>query len=276
MSVEHASEVIIDAYARGDSAIAADEVWALEAHLEACGTCRERLAHAVTTGAPAVESLVDAVWADLEPQLAATEPAPARSHRAAGVSAWMTPVMVPWLAMAVSVTLIAVLLDVAGLRPGGGDEPLVLLLAPLLPVCGVAASWSRGLDPAYELAASSPRAGLYLVLWRTTAVLAVVLPPLLVAESATGVTAGRSLLPCLAFTSAALALGTVVGVTRACLVLVAVWGAVVVAPALTFAQGETAFALQPEGLPVWGVIFALGVAVVVVRRGAYSVLETEN
>ncbi|MFD5477034.1 zf-HC2 domain-containing protein [Streptomyces hawaiiensis] len=268
MSVEHASMRIIDGYARGDTDIAADEVWALEAHLEACRVCRERLSAAVTAEAPAVAALVGTVWSGLEPQLAAAVPMPPRRRWSARLSAWMTPVMVPWLAMAVGVTLIALLLDVVG--SGSGDMPLVLLLAPVLPVLGVAASWSRGLDPAYELTASAPRAGLYLVLRRTASVLAVVVPALLVGGWVTGVTAAQWLLPCLAFTSAALALGGVVGVTRAAVALVAVWAAVIVAP--TLAARRTTFALQTDSLPVWGLVLALGIGVLIARRGAYSVL----
>jgi hypothetical protein len=274
MSVEHASTRLVDAYARGDADIAADEVWALEAHLERCGTCRERLSAAVTSEAPAVASLVGTVWSELEPRLATAVTMPPGRRRTAARSAWMTPVMVPWLAAAACVVLIALLLEVAGFRAGFGEAPLVLLFAPVLPVCGVAASWSRGLDPAYELTASAPRAGLYLVLRRTAAVLAVVVPPLLVGGWATGVTAGQWLLPCLAFTSTALALGTVVGVSRACAVLVAVWVAVVLAP--TLATSRITFALQTDGLPVWGLILALGVGVVAARRGAYSVLSTHR
>ncbi|CAM5729862.1 hypothetical protein SHIRM173S_01344 [Streptomyces hirsutus] len=82
--------------------------------------------------------------------------------------------MVPWLAMVVSVTLLALLLDLGD--TGSGEVSLVLLFAPVLPVLGVAASWSRGLDPAYELTASVPRAGLPLVLRRTASVLGVVVP----------------------------------------------------------------------------------------------------
>ncbi|WP_329114932.1 zf-HC2 domain-containing protein [Streptomyces sp. NBC_01353] len=268
MSVEHASMQIIDGYARGDTDIAADEVWALEAHLEACRVCRDRLSAAVTAQAPAVAALVDTVWSGLGPQLTVTATMPRRPRWSAWLSAWMTPVMVPWLAMVVSVTLLALLLDLVG--TGSSEVSLVLLLAPVLPVLGVAASWARGLDPAYELTASAPRAGLYLVLRRTASVLAVVVPVLLVAGWVTGMTAAQWLLPCLAFTSATLALGGVVGVTRAAVALVAVWAAVVVAP--TLAAGRTAFALQTDGLPVWGLILALGIGVVIARRGAYSVL----
>ncbi|RAJ69894.1 putative zinc finger protein [Streptomyces sp. Amel2xB2] len=274
MSVEHASTRIVDAYARGGEELAADEVWALEAHLETCGACRERLSAAVTSEAPALASLVGTVWSALEPHLATTVPVPPRRRWSAALTAWLTPVMVPWLATAVSVTLIALLLEVTGVRPGLGNGPLVLLFAPLLPVCGVAASWSRGLDPAYELTASAPRAGLPLVLRRTAAVLAVVIPPLLVGSWATGVSAGQWLLPALAFTSAALALGTVVGVTRACAALAVVWAAVVLAP--TLATGRTTFALQPDGMPVWGLLLALGAGVVAVRKDAYSLLGTHR
>jgi hypothetical protein len=268
MSVEHASMRIIDGYARGGTDLAADEVWAVEAHLEACGLCRDRLSAAVTAAAPAVTSLVETVWADLEPRLAGTASMPPRGRWSAQLSLWLTPVMVPWLAMVATVTLLALVLDLVG--PGSGEVSLVLLLAPVLPVLGVAASWSRGLDPAYELTASVPRAGLHLVLRRTASVLAVVVPALLVGGLATGVMVAQWLLPCLAFTSTTLALGGVVGVTRAAGALVAGWAAVIVTP--TLAAGRITFALRTGGLPVWGLILALGIAVVIARRGAYSVL----
>jgi hypothetical protein len=192
------------------------------------------LSAAVGAGVPAVASLVDTVWSGLEPQLAVTATMPRRRRWSAPLSRWMTPTMVPWLAMVVGVTLLALLLDLydngSGFGSGSGEVSLVLLLAPVLPVLGVAASWSRGLDPAYELTASVPRAGLYLVLRRTASVLAVVVPVLLVGGWVTGVMVAQWLLPCLAFTSTTLALGGVVGVTRAAVVLATVWAGVVVAP----------------------------------------------
>ncbi|MFI7504877.1 zf-HC2 domain-containing protein [Streptomyces sp. NPDC049687] len=273
MSGEHASMRIIDGYARGDTGLAADEVWALEAHLETCAVCRDRLSAAVGTGAPAVAALVDTVWAGLEPRLATAVTMPRRRRWSSALSRlfrWTTPVMVPWLAMIVGVTLVALLLDLAGGRPGSGEVSPVLLLAPVLPVLGVAASWSRGLDPAYELTASVPRAGLYLVLRRTASVLAVVVPALLLCGWVTGVTAAQWLLPCLALTVTTLALGGLVGVTRAALALATLWVALVVAPSL--ADGQTSLALRTVALPAWALILALGTAVVIARRGAYAVL----
>ncbi|MFF4319484.1 zf-HC2 domain-containing protein [Streptomyces sp. NPDC001568] len=265
MTGEHASARLIDGYARGDTRLAVDEVWALEAHLEGCPVCRDRLSAAVTTQAPAVLALTEAVWSDLAPRLASAVPAPPRRRRAR-LRTWTTPAMTPWLAMVVAVTVLALLLDL--MEPGSGRVSLVLLLAPVLPVGGVAASWSRGLDPAYELTASTPRAGLHLVLRRTASVLAVVIPALLAGGWSTGVSAAQWLLPCLAFTSMTLALGALIGVTRAAVALVAAWVAVVVAP--TLVTSRTAVALQADGLPVWGLLLALGVAVVIARRGAYA------
>ncbi|GGS02632.1 membrane protein [Streptomyces humidus] len=268
MSAEHAAKRLIEEYARGGADLSADEVWAVEAHLEMCRVCREQLSAAVGAGVPAVARLVDSVWSGLEPRLAVTATMPRRRRWSARLSRWMTPTMVPWLAMVVGVTLLTLLLDLA--YTGTGEVSWVLLLAPVLPVLGVAASWSRGLDPAYELTASVPRAGLYLVLRRTASVLGVVVPALLVGGWATGVMVVQWLLPCLAFTSTTLALGGVVGVTRAAFGLAAVWAGVVVAP--TLATSRTTFALQTGGLPVWGLVLALGTGVVIARRGAYAVL----
>ncbi|WP_411130037.1 zf-HC2 domain-containing protein [Streptomyces sp. x-19] len=274
MSGEHASMRLIDEYAGGDVTMAADTVWALEAHLEMCAPCRSRLAACVATEAPGIAALLDTVRAGLEPQLDAAVRAPSRRHRPRWVSSWLTPVMTPWLAMTVVVTLMALLLDAVASPSFFGDTSPVPLIAPVLPLCGVAASWSRGLDPAHELTASTARAGLPLLLRRTTAVLVVVLPGLLVGGWLTGtMTAAQWLLPSLAFTSTALALGSVVGVTRAATGLAVAWGVAVV-PA--WATGHVPLALrlvlQPDQLPVWGLLLALGIGAVIARRNAYSTL----
>ncbi|MFD7908794.1 zf-HC2 domain-containing protein [Kitasatospora sp. NPDC059722] len=271
MSPEHASAGLIADYARGDVELPADTLWALESHLETCAPCRGRLAAAVPGEAPGIAALVDSVRAGLEPQLAAAVRAPARRRRPRWVTAWLTPVMTPWLAMTAAVTLAALLLDGGASSATLGSPSLLLLVAPVLPLCGVAVSWSRGLDPAHELTASTARAGLPLLLRRTAAVLGVVLPGLLVHGWLTGaMTAAQWLLPSLAFTSAALALGSVVGVTRAAAGLAAVWGVAVVAPAW-FTQ-RVPVVLEANVLPLWGLLLALGVGAVVARRNVYSAL----
>jgi hypothetical protein len=273
MSTHHVPEPLIGRYASGDTGIPADQVWALEAHLEGCAVCRGRLAAVLGEQAPAVNALVGGVWSGIEPLLPGIVPMPPRRRRAPGLAAWVSPVMTPWLFTTVFAAVLAVLFDTlagsSAAAPGLGFS-LVLLLAPVLPVLGVAASWAGSMDPAYELTAATPRAGLHLVLRRTTSVLVVVIPLLLGGGWVTGTGVALWLLPCLAFTTGTLALGGLIGVTRAATALVVAWAAVIVAP--TLAVGRISFALQTDALPGWGAAFALGVVVVVARRGAYTLM----
>ncbi|MFJ1707446.1 zf-HC2 domain-containing protein [Kitasatospora sp. NPDC088346] len=271
MSGEHASMRLLDDYARGDTPMAADTLWALESHLETCAPCRSRLAASVATEAPDIASLVATVRAGLEPQLDAAVPAPSWRCRPGRVPAWLAPVMAPWLVMTLSITLLALLLAVAAppMRLGGAQP--VVLIAPVLPLCAVAASWSRALDPAHEQTASTARAGLPLLLRRATTALAVVVPVLLAGGWLTGaMTAAQWLLPSLAFTSTALALGSVIGVTRAAVTLVAAWVVVIAAPA--WLTGRLPFALHPDQLPAWGLLLTLGTGAVIARRNTYPTL----
>ncbi|KOV83264.1 hypothetical protein [Nocardia sp. NRRL S-836] len=264
MTAHHPGERLLRRYARGDDDIAADQLWAVESHLETCAPCRGRLAP---------DPLTDTVWAGLAPLLDHTpQMPPARTWRRR-LTAWVSPAAGPWLAMVVLVTTVAVALDrLSSAAPGGVS--LVLLVAPVLPVLGVAASWGRALDPAHELIAATPRAGLPLVFRRTAAVLAVVVPGLLAAGSATGAALAQWLLPCLAFTAGTLALGGLVGVTRAAVTLVALWAAVIVAP--TVALSRTPVVLDPAATPVWAALLALGLLVTTLRRTAFTRLEAHR
>jgi hypothetical protein len=232
-------------------------VWALEVHLESCADCRARLA----TEATAVAPLVDEIWASIVP-----DTTPAAVHTTRRLAVWATPAMVPWLAMTVIVTLLALVADrlVAPSYPS-----LALLLAPIAPVAGVAAAWARGLDPAHELVAATPRAGLYLVLRRTLAVLAVVIPLMAVA---TWTSPLRWLLPCLAFTVVTLALGGFVGVCRAAIGLVVLWSAFVVGPSLVTDRLSVVF--DAAALGVWAAVLVAGAVVVRLRATVYTRLES--
>ena len=275
--MNHAPDRLIAAYVAGED-LPGDQLWGLEAHLETCAECRARLAAV----AP-VQPVVDFVWSRLadrielsgvpfhgpQPQ-SQSRPRPRRWRR--WLLTWVTPAMAPWLAMIAVVTLAAVLLD--QVWRVALDVTAVQLFAPVLPVLGVAASWARGLDPAYEIVTATPRAGLYLIVRRTVAVLAVVLPVLGVAGWPTGTGPAFWLLPSLAFTTGTLALGGVIGVSRAAYALITVWVAIVVLP--TFAQLGQTFALSTGALPVWAGIFALTTVVVVLRRAAFTRLGAHH
>ncbi|OXM53539.1 zf-HC2 domain-containing protein [Amycolatopsis alba] len=267
MNKEHVSERLLAGYVRGDDGLTGDEVWAVEAHLESCADCRGRLSE---VSSPMVSALVDDVWAGLGPKLAETGPGRSRSRWAGRLHTWVTPVMLPWLVMIILIPATGFLLDWAGFTWSGGYS-FVQLFSPVLPVLGVAVSWSKGLDPAYELVTSAPRGGFYLVLRRTTAVLAVVLPVQALAAWVAGGGFGLGLLPSLAFTTGTLALGGLIGVTRAAYVLSGIWLTVVLAPAVASQGRATAF--DPHLLPVWGVIFALTAVVVVLRRSSFGLLS---
>ncbi|MDT8911376.1 zf-HC2 domain-containing protein [Amycolatopsis sp. PS_44_ISF1] len=256
--MNHVADRLLTGYAGGQN-LPADQAWAVEAHLELCAACRARLA---TLSTPDVSALVEGVWSGLEPGLA-SRPQPVAARFRVALSRWTTPVMLPWLLMVLLVSGFSVWLDATVVRTGS----FVQLFAPVLPVLGVAASWSGGLDPAYELVTASARAGLDLVLRRTTAVLVAVLPVLLIAGGLTGSAVGLWLLPSLAFTTGTLAIGLLIGVERAAGALVVVWLAVFAVP--TVVTGSS-FALQKGAVAVWAGIFALTVVVVVLRRSAFT------
>lgn len=247
-------------------ALTADELWAVESHLEGCTACRARLAAVVGEHEPAVTALLTAVRLDLEPGLAAVPPAPPRRRRP-WPAAWATPAMAPWLVMITVITLAALLLDL--LATHTLPTPPVLLVAPALPLLGVAAAWSRGLDPAFELTAVTPRSGLGLLLGRTLAVLLVLFPLLLAGGAITGVGTALWLLPAMALTAAALGLGSVIGVARAVVVLGAGWAGAVLVPAL--ALDTAPVVLQPEHLTGWALLLGLGAGVAALRRRAFTV-----
>lgn len=261
----HATAELLERYAAGDTGIQPDVLWALEGHLETCADCRAGLVVDAGTA-----DLLQRIRADIEPGLAVK---PARRRRLARSLRWSVPSLMRWLAMTVLMTLIALFLDLAAHNSvGGSGPPLLLLLAPVAPLLGVAAAWARGTDAAYELVAATPRAGLYLVLRRTLTVLVVVVPALTMAGLAVGASPARWLLPCLAFTAGTLAIGSAIGVPRAAGVLAAGWAVGVVGPGLV--SREIPLLLRPESLPLWVAVTVAVVLTVALRRGAYNRLPS--
>jgi hypothetical protein len=273
MTGTHASMDLVERYATGEPGIAPDVLWALEAHLEGCAVCRARLA-AATTAAPDVTALVDRVRVGLDDAVA-RGPRPVRAGRwlPRRTLRWVAPTLLRYLAMTLVLVLIAVLFDLLTRTRGAHLPSIVLLSAPVAPLLGVAAVWTSAADPAYELVAATPRAGLYLILRRTLAVLVMVLPVLVVAGWVVGASPARWLVPCLAFTVGALALGEVVGVPRAAGGLTLLWTAAVIAPSV--ATAHLPFVLRPASLPGWAGLTVAVAALIVVRRRAYTRLPSQ-
>jgi hypothetical protein len=255
---DHASAASLAAYAAADPALDDAAAWVVEAHLESCADCRARLAE---LAGPPLRALLDDVQVRLDRGVRDGPEPVARRRWRRQAHRWAAWALVPWATMTVTALLAAVLLDHAfPQRPS-----LVLLLAPVAPLAGLAVAWSRRNDPAWETVAGTARAGLEMLLRRTVAVLAVVIPLLTVAGWYLGQSPALWLLPCLTFTASTLLLGGRIGVTRAAAVLGGAWLAVVVAPALVSARLPVL--VKPAGLPGWLAAAVIVTALAVMRAG---------
>ncbi|MEU0374059.1 zf-HC2 domain-containing protein [Streptomyces sp. NPDC006283] len=192
----------------------------------------------------------------------------------------------PGLHRAWAVALLLVGAAAFGLGRGAGFEgarPLLLLVSPLLPLAGVGLSYGRHSDPMYEIAVSTPSGGLRLLLARTAAVLATGVPALtaigaLLPPGAGGPGAAAWLLPGLALTLAALALGSYVGCRKAAAALAAGWLGVVVVPVLGAMPSEMADRLAhiaggPAAQGGWGFAAVLCAGLLALRRYSFDHLE---
>ncbi|MFJ3667242.1 hypothetical protein ACIPSE_12375 [Streptomyces sp. NPDC090106] len=130
----------------------------------------------------------------------------------------------PWL---VSTTGVCAAAAGAGAVAGEEESLLwLLLLAPLLPLLWVAASYGGKADPFAPVIRSTPAGGLRLLLLRTGAVLAISLPLLLAAGLVgVGVSAWAAawLIPSLTLTLATLVLGSYIGCLPGTLVTGTAW-----------------------------------------------------
>lgn len=261
----HPSLAQIDRYAAGDPGLDEPTVWAIEVHLEDCADCRARLAGSTTVDTRAV---IARVATALDREIAAT-PAPAARSWSWSVlrHRWFVGTLLPWLAMTAVALACAALLGALWT----GLPSLVLLIAPLAPLPGVAVAWHRRADPAWELIAATPGAGLTMLLRRTAAVLAFVVPALALVGAGTGVSLALMLLPCLAFAAAALLLGTLVGVRRAAIGLMATWTLVVIAPSLAVARMPVV--LAAESARGWALATALLTVMALLRVDGFRRLS---
>ncbi|WP_199834558.1 zf-HC2 domain-containing protein [Streptomyces sp. NRRL F-5755] len=233
-----------------DGALPEPEAWALEKHVEGCTRCAATVSAAVRATAPAGDVLGE-VRGALLTVVAETAGVSAARGTKAPTRPPATPLTRalwaagpalrgPWL-----VALLLVCAVAAGLAYGGGfagARPLLFALAPVLPVAGVALSYGPHADPMYEISAASPSGGLRLLLTRAAAVLGVSLPLLTsvgaLLPGAPGLPGAAAwLLPGLALTVGALALGSYVGCRIAAGIVAAGWTSAVLLPVLAAQAG---------------------------------------
>lgn len=269
----HVEHDWLELYARGELDQARS--FSVEAHLPACAGCRA-----------AVASLVDArrmarTWDAIDLAIDAPRRTPAeRLLVRAGVSEptarllAVTPSLrLSWLA-AIAVVL-AVAVVVAGVR-GAEGVMLFLLIAPLMPLSGVAAAYGPLVDPAYEVGLAAPLGSLRLLLLRTVAVVSVsTLLALVGALALPGLdwTAAAWLLPSLGLTLAGLGLATSVGPVVASSLVAVTWVFVVVAAWRTSGDPLTAFGAGGQALCLLAAL--AGAAAFLVRRDTFETRSPE-
>lgn len=226
---------------------------------------------------------IDANWRAVQIELDAPRPGRVeRLLRRVGLPDTLTRLLVatPSLRRAWFGSLALVI--VVGLGAADAGDPrqglfTMLLLAPLVPVLGVALAYGPGADPAHEIALASPMRGVRLLLVRTAMVVGLALAALgaatLLAPEPSWFALGW-LLPALASTSTALALCTYMAPRRAGWVTAISWVALVVVAAGAGNDRLTAFA--PGGQAVAVAVAVVGVAVLTVRRDRLDVLEASS
>jgi hypothetical protein len=258
---EHLPDALLARYVDGGPALSAELEWAVEAHLEGCADCRAVLAAVPDAG---VAALLDTAWAGITARTAGTRPAPRRSRLRALTRP--VPAMAPWMLSAV---LVAVVAAVVGRMAGQPDGDAVLLvLAPVVPVLGVAVAWSRAFDPMHELTVAAPRGGLALLLWRTLLGLVLTVPLLTVASVLVGTVPLLWLGPGLVCALLALAGGSVVGVERATAGVGIGWVLVVGAPWVS--THELPVLPAAVAIPVGVGLGAVAAVVLVLRADAFG------
>lgn len=199
-----------------------------------------------------------------------------RALRALRIPADVTRLAVATPALRRSWFVAVVVLVLIGLVAADDTDPrasafLLLLLAPIAPVVGVALAYGTPGDPGHEVHLAAPTSGLRLLLIRTVVVLAAVLPLVVLPALFSPVTrpwAVAWVLPALAVTSFALALMTITTPNRAAASATVAW--IVVATVSRNASNDELAAFLPAAQVV-AVVATLGFGLVaLVRRDAFE------
>ncbi len=225
-AAEHPHRDVLGRYAREDAGLAPADAWAVEAHVPGCAACRAALRTAADPAADrkmwtAVTAAMDAPRPGLvERTLVAVG---IREHTARLLAA--TPSLrLSWLG-AVTLALLAAA-GITMLWDGLGAPLPLLLVAPLLPLLGVAVAYGPTVDPTYEVGLTTPLRGGRLFLVRAVTVLVMtvlVALPVSVALPGFGVQTVAWLLPALALTAVTMLLSTFTTPLRAAATAATAW-----------------------------------------------------
>lgn len=237
--------------------------WSVEQHITSCGPCRTELA-SEGVARDRLDANWDAIVERVDVPRAGVVEAVLRAvgvpdHVARLLTA--TPSLtVPWL-LGVAVVLGAA----AFATRQGGDPALFLVLAPLVPVVGVAIAFGRWADPTHEVALAAPVPSSWLLLVRAVAVTASSLFVATIAAlllPALGWGTAAWVVPALAVTSVLLALSTWWDPVPSAVAVSAGWLVLVMPGGLA---GEAAFEMVGQ---VTALMIGSGALIVLLARRA--------
>jgi hypothetical protein len=247
----------------------------VEAHLVDCSDCRASLGELMP------HARVDEVWTAIRAHVEAPRRSVAEKlmHRM-GMSTEVARFLVAvpafrgaWLLGLLAVTLFA---GLAALFAGDNGLALFLIVAPLAPVAGVAASFGGGADPCHELVTVTPYPAARLLLLRTAGVLVTSLPVTLLAGLALPGPAFLGvawLTPAAAGVALTLLLSPVIGSTVASATLGACWSAAVVSATWV---GDPSTVVGPAVQLVCAALTLIAVAAILLRSPSLEHLGSES
>ena len=279
MNVTHIDEQLLIGYC--ELSVTAAAAAAIEAHLMSCAVCRAELADVSRF---AQDGLVNeqSVWDGVLERV--DRPTRSITERLLGVLrvrpdmakllATTPALRLAWLAAVVFVATFAV----AAARVEGDGPWLLLVIAPLLPVAGVATAYGPALDPTYEIGVAAPVSGLRLALLRTLAVIATTMPLLAVAALVApggGWAVFGWVLPSFALVAITLALSTVTSPERAGGIAGVGWLVALVVLIDRDRAGDfvdKSLIFSSPGQTIVAVVAATAVAIVATRQTCFDVL----
>lgn len=272
----HASEELLARFAADPSNIDHARAASLEAHLVSCDRCRRQIRERVGS------TFLDDSWARIVDEI--DQPAGTLTERAlrkVGVPHGWARLLAatPGLRGASVVSVVAMLaLAVVGSRATEAAGAF-LVLAPLLPMAAVAASFQPTADPGGEAGVATPLHGWALAVRRTVVVGASVFVVVGMADIAIGeigVPVAAWVLPSLALAASSLALGTWLRIEATVGSLVLAW-VVVVSSVRWFDGADVAFAdsttFATPGRVLAVATLVVAVAVIAVRRDEFQTME---
>ena len=247
----------------------------VEAHLVDCPDCRVRLGELMP------HARVDEAWTAIRAHIEAPRRSGAEKlMHLVGMSTEVARFLVAvpafrgaWLLGLLAVTLFA---GLAALFAGEHGLALFLIVAPLAPVAGVAASFGGDADPCHELVTATPYPAVRLLLLRTTGVLITSLPITLLVGLALPGPAWLGvawLSPAAAGVSLTLLLSPVIGSTVTSATLGACWSAGVVSASWV---GDPSTVADPAVQLVSAALTLAAVAAILLRQPSFEHLGSES